>query len=136
MIERYYTPIATDGYWEILINLLKEEDKDFRENDSGGVMETYCVYDYDKLLQMNDDDIKKVTLRLVEEAVVPAMKERGWDTESFQYACEQVRIHDYQNKWIGGKWHLMSKIMLERIWSDEVEPYGEFYLKVDALRLR
>ena len=86
-------------------------------------------------MQRNDDDIKKVTLRLAEEAVVPAMKERGWDTESFQYDCEQVRIHDYRNKWIGGKWHLMSKIMLERIWSDEVEPYGEFYLKVDAPKI-
>lgn len=103
MIERYYSPINTDKYWEILINVLKEENKDFRENSSGGALEAYCVYDYDELFEYSNIKFKKVILELVEKTVLSVMEEHGWDNESFKYACEQVRVNNYQNTWIWRK---------------------------------
>lgn len=34
MIEQYYTPITTDKYWEVIVNVLNPDDKNFRENSS------------------------------------------------------------------------------------------------------
>lgn len=103
MIERYYTPITTEKYWEIVVNILKPEDKGFRENSSGGVLETYCVYDYEHLFQLDDLCIKKVTLDLVESTIISTMEEHNWDTTSFKNACNLVRENNYQNNWVWKK---------------------------------
>lgn len=103
MLERYYIPITTEKYWEIIVNILKPEDKDFRENSSGGVLETYCTYDYEKLFELDDFDIKKVILDLVESTVTSVMKEHNWDFESFKDACNSIRDNNYQNDWVWKK---------------------------------
>lgn len=66
-------------------------------------METYCVYDYEQLFKLDDLDIKKVTLDLVENTVVSAMEEQKWDTKSFKNACNLVRKNNYQNNWVWKK---------------------------------
>lgn len=121
MIERYYKPITTDKYWKILVNLLKEEDSSFRENSSGGVLEAYCVYNYKTLLELSDYEFKKVTLELIEKTVLQAMREHNWDTESFVYACDQVRLNDYQNKWVWKKKKNKSSIVGEVFIEHEVK---------------
>lgn len=131
MIERFFEPIPNEKYWKILINVLKKEDSDFRENSSGGVLETYCVYDYETLFEMSDIEIKKITLELVEKTVLETMYNHNWNTESFEYACNQVRINDYQNKWVWKKKKNKLGIIAEIFINHDVKNV-EIYMRIKS----